>query len=267
MNIESTGLIFFSPTNTTKKIVEGIAQGLQSTTKQNYDLTPPNAINQTCHEFTHDLAIIGAPVYSGRLPSIMLSRFKQIKGNGRPAVLVVVYGNRAYEDALIELRNVAIENGFKPIAAGAFIGEHSYSTTDKPLAISRPDAEDMVMAHAFGQAVLNKLHVATNIPNELFQVPGNFPYKDVQLLADMSPSVNEALCSRCGECVRVCPTAAINEDNPISTSKELCIRCCACVKACPSNARIFDNPRIKQAIEWLYATCMDRKEPEIYGLK
>ena len=177
MNIESTGLIYFSPTQTTKKVIEGIAQGLQATTEQYFDLTLPDAIAQTCQEFTQDLAIIGAPVYAGRLPSVMLSRFKQIKGNGRPAVIVVVYGNRAYEDALIELRNIALEVGFKPIAAGAFIGEHSYSTSDLPIAAGRPDAEDMVKAHAFGKAIREKFMTGISRPSELLQVPGNFPTK------------------------------------------------------------------------------------------
>jgi len=241
MNIESTSLIFFSPTNTTRKIVEGIAQGLQPTSKQYFDLTPPGATGQMRQEFNQDVAIIGAPVYAGRLPSVMLSRFKQIKGNGRPAVLIVVYGNRAYEDALIELRNVAIEAGFKPIAAGAFVGEHSYSTSNKPIAIDQPDTEDMVKAHAFGQAILKKIQTASNIPNEPLYVPGNFPYKEVQMRASIAPSVNEALCSRCGECALVCPTGAIDRENPVSTSKELCIRCCACVKTCPNGAKAFGS--------------------------
>ena len=90
MNIESTGLIYFSPTQTTKKVIEGIAQGLQAASSQYFDLTFPDANAQARQEFTQDLAIIGAPVYSGRLPSVMLSRFKRIKGNGRPAVIVVV---------------------------------------------------------------------------------------------------------------------------------------------------------------------------------
>ena len=264
MNIESTGLIFFSPTNTTKKIVEGIAQGLQGTSKQYFDLTPPGASVQTNQEFTQDLAIIGAPVYAGRLPTVMLSRFNHLKGNGRPAVLVVVYGNRAYEDALIELRNVAIDAGFKPIAAGAFIGEHSYSTEDKPIAIDRPDDGDMAKAHAFGRAIFKKIQTAQTMPDGPLQVPGNFPYKEVQMRASIVPSVNESLCSRCGECVPVCPTGAIDREDPLSTSKELCIRCCACVKACPNNAKAFDDAGITQFTEWLYTNCGDRKEPEIY---
>lgn len=264
MNIDSISLIFFSPTNTTKKIVEGIAQGLQTTSKQYFDLTPPNATSQPIQEFAQDMAIIGAPVYAGRLPAVMLSRFRQIQGNGRPAVLVVVYGNRAYEDALIELRNAAIEIGFKPIAAGAFIGEHSYSTDDKPIAIARPDTEDMAKAHAFGEAVLKKMQTAQTMLDELLQVPGNFPYKEVQMRAGVVPLVDESLCSRCGECVLVCPTGAIDRENPVSTSKELCIRCCACVKACPNGAKAFDDAGMQQITEWLYANCGERKEPEMY---
>lgn len=264
MDIESTGLIYFSPTQTTKKVIEGIAQGLQATTEQYLDLTLQKAISQTNQEVTQDVAIIGSPVYAGRLPSVMLARFKQIRGNGRPAVIVVVYGNRAYEDALIELRDIAIEVGFRPIAAGAFIGEHSYSTSDLPIAKGRPDADEMLTARNFGKAIRNKIMTEISNPIELLQVPGNFPYKEIQMLSGIAPSVNEALCSRCGKCVLVCPTAAIEKENPINTAKDLCVRCCACIKACPSNAKLLEDQRIKQAAEWLYANFSARKEPEVY---
>jgi ferredoxin len=264
MEIESTGLVYFSPTQTTKKVIDGISQGLQATTEQYFDLTVSEAISNTYHEVTQDVAIIGSPVYAGRLPSIMLARFKQIKGNGRPAIIVVVYGNRAYEDALIELRDVAIEAGFRPIAAGAFIGEHSYSTSDLPIGEGRPDANDMLTAQNFGKEIRKKIMAEPKRPNELLQVPGNFPYKEVQMLSGIAPSVNEALCSRCGKCVPVCTTAAIDKENPMNTAKDLCIRCCACVKACPSNAKLLDEPGIKQVAKWLYANFSIRKEPEIY---
>ena len=264
MNITSTGLIFFSPTHTTKKVVEGIAQGLHASTAQYYDLTLPGAVAQTHQEVTQDLAIIGSPVYAGRLPAVMLSRFRQIKGNGRPAAIVVVYGNRAYEDALIELRDVALEIGFRPIAAGSFIGRHSYSTPDTPIAEGRPDADDMLTAHNFGKAIRETLMPGFGSQNGLLQVPGHIPYKEIRMLSDIAPSVSQALCSRCRKCVLVCPTAAIDKEHPTDTARELCIRCCACVLACPSHARVLDDPRIKQAAEWLHANCSDREEPEIY---
>ncbi|HNX90939.1 MAG TPA: 4Fe-4S binding protein [Candidatus Omnitrophota bacterium] len=263
MNVDSVGLVYFSPTQTTIKVLNAIAQGSRIPVLERFDLTPSNAITRQYHELTNDLAIIGAPVYAGRLPSVMVSRFQRIKGNGRPAIIVVVYGNRAYEDALIELRDVSLEAGFRPIAAGAFIGEHSYSTSDLPIAVDRPDTEDVIKARAFGEAVRQKMMDSNSVLKGL-QVPGNMPYKEVQTFSGIVPSVSEGDCTKCGICVRICPTGAIDEKNPANVSQDLCIRCCACIKKCPKNARRFDNPKIKQVTQWLYQNFSARKEPEIY---
>lgn len=66
--------------------------------------------------------------------------------NNCTAIIVVVYGNWDYVDALIELRDIAVKMGFKPIAAAAFIGEHSFSTEDSPIAYGRPDISDLNIA-------------------------------------------------------------------------------------------------------------------------
>lgn len=264
MNIESTELIYFSPTQTTRRILEGIAQGLHAATEQHRDLTYPIICARNCEETNLGLAIIGAPVYAGRLPPVMVSRFQQIKGNGVPAVIVVVYGNREYEDALIELRDLALEAGFRPIAAGAFIGEHSYSTADLPIAAGRPDADDMAMARDFGKAIRAKLMTTMGESGECLHVPGNSPYKEVQPLPGIAPSTNEALCTKCGACVSVCPTVAMDTENPGCADKERCIRCCACIKVCPVKAKSLDDPRITRIAAWLHANCGHRKEPEIF---
>src|SRR6266568_6944252 len=180
MDIDSAKLIYFSPTQTTRKVIEGISQGLQVVNVEHLDLTPPDAEIQKPQGWHDDLAVIGAPVYSGRLPAVAVSRFRKLEGNGAPAVIVVVYGNRAYEDALLELRDVALEAGFKPIAAGAFVGEHSYSTNDTPIAAGRPDMEDLGKAKAFGKMIREKMH---NIPAldqaGSFYLPGNVPFKEL----------------------------------------------------------------------------------------
>lgn len=265
MAFNSAKLIFFSPTQTTRKIIEGISQGLQVGNVENVDLTPPAAELQEPQEFCDDLAIIGSPVYAGRLPAATLSRFRRLKGNGAPAVIVVVYGNRAYEDALLELRDLVLEAGFKPIAAGAFVGEHSYSTDAAPIAAGRPDAEDMEAAKSFGEMIRKKMaiiHACEQV--EPLQVPGNFPYKEVRMLSDVAPAINESLCTICGKCRSACPTAAIHNGNPTITDKGLCIRCCACVKVCPVGAITMEDPRIKQVAEQLCMNCSDRKKPETY---
>ncbi len=157
MTINSAKLIYFLPTQTTRKVIESIAQGVQIATVEHIDLTPPDARMQKLAEMRDQLAIIGSPVYSGRLPTDFISRLRLIKGNDAPAIIVVVYGNRAYEDALLELRDVALEAGFKPVAAGAFVGEHSYSDNATPIAVGRPDVEDLRKAKVFGKTIHEKL--------------------------------------------------------------------------------------------------------------
>lgn len=265
MEINSAKLIYFSPTQTTRKVMEGIAQGVQIATVEHVDVTLPEARMQKPVKGRGALAIIGSPVYGGRLPTVAISRFRNLKGNGAPAIIVVVYGNRAYEDALLELWDVALEAGFKPIAAGAFIGEHSFSTNDTPIAAGRPDLEDLGKATAFGKMIREKMQNSPVLDQTgSFYLPGNFPFKELRMLSDVSPAIQESLCTKCKSCSPICPTAAINADNPAITDKSLCIRCCACVKSCPVGAKTMDDPRIKQGAAQLSVNCSHRKEPETY---
>ncbi len=265
MALNSAQLIYFSPTRTTKRILEAISQGLRAVETDHVDLTPPETETHGPQDSWSDLAVIGAPVYAGRLPAAMLPRFRRLQGNGAPAVIVVVYGNRAYEDALLELRDLALEGGFRPIAAGAFVGEHSFSTDATPIAVGRPDAEDVAKARSFGEMVRAKMAAIRNGERiGPLRVPGNFPYKELQMLSDIAPALHGAVCTGCRNCLPFCPTSALRADNPAITDKGLCIKCCACVKACPSGARTMDDARIREIAERLSANCRARKEPETY---
>lgn len=265
MAINSARLIYFSPTGTTIKVMEGIAQGIGVVDVEHLDLTPPDAAVQRQAETGDGLAIIGAPVYAGRLPAEAVARLQRLKANGTPAVIVVVYGNRAYEDALMELRDLALEAGFKPLAAGAFIGEHSYSTAATPIAVGRPDTEDLREARKFGSMIgekMGRLEAFGDIP--LLQVPGNFPYRESGLFSSISPVTQEAACVKCKRCFPFCPTGAITAHGTVVTDPSICIRCCACVKSCSAGARVMDDPIIRQVAEQLSLNCRKRKEPEMY---
>lgn len=265
MDIHSAKLIYFSPTKTTKKIVEGIARGLHAFTVMHVDLTKSEEELHNIGEVHDELAIIASPVYGGRLPVDVISRLQRLKGKNAPVVVIVVYGNRAYEDALLELRDLALTAGFKPIAAGAFIGEHSFSNEVTPLAAGRPDRDDLRKAEDFGRMIHKKLSNTMEF-NEIhpLHVPGNFPYKERKLSSNISPVTKDDLCNKCEECVTVCPTAAITFNDTATTDRNACIRCCACIKICPTGARSMDDPRITQFSQWLKANCSERKEPEIY---
>lgn len=261
MKIKNVDLIYFSPTQTTKKVLEGIAEGIATKEVTHVDLTLPAATQQPIG----DLAIIGAPVYGGRIPVDAKKRLRQLNAGNIPAAVVVLYGNREFEDALLELKNIASDLGFIPIAGGAFIGEHSYATKDRPIAMGRPDTEDLKKAKDFGEKIREQIKGVDSVDKmPVLEVPGNFPYKERRKVPDMSPVTQENLCTICGTCASVCPTSAITVDETVTTRAEDCIRCCACVKSCPTGARVWDHPRIKEITEWLYTNYSKRKEPEIF---
>ena len=265
MNIEKVISVYFSPTGTTKKILEGIIHGFHADRVEHIDLTLPAAKTVDFAIKQNDLTIIGAPVYAGRIPGIAAQRLKKLKANKTPAVIVVVYGNRAYEDALLELSDLVKEAGFIPVAAGAFIGEHSYSTTATPIAIGRPDEEDLIEARDFGARIKKKLEGIQSLDEiATLPLPGNFPYRDVVAWPAMSPVILDNLCNLCGVCAAVCPTSAITVDTAVVTDKNLCIHCCACVKSCPIQARVMEEPLIKDIAKWLSSTFVERKMPDIF---
>lgn len=265
MKLESVALVYFSPTGTTKKVLKGIAGAIGAHDVKEIDLTMPDAASRKFDSKKDGLVILGAPVYGGRIPAVAEERFGKLKGNGVPAVVVVVYGNREYEDALIELRNIALKQGFKPVAGGAFIGEHSFSSNDSPLAAGRPDAQDIAIAQDMGRKIAEKMKGIAGLDDiRELNVPGNSPLKERHEMQRVPPATDESVCIKCMACVGACPTASIVIDKEVVTSAASCILCCACVKVCPSGARSIDSPMIQRIRGWLSEACKNRKEPELF---
>lgn len=265
MEINSLALVYFSPTKTTKKVLEAISRGIDSINPELIDLTPPEMVNGHKRYIDVDLAVIGVPVYGGRVPPDAMERLGLIKAEGTPAAVVVVYGNRAYDDALLELKNFADEIGFIPIAAGAFIGEHSFSTSKRPIAPERPDEQDIERALEFGGMIRKKLSEIHDTGDSIYlNVPGNFPYKEAHKRKRETPVSKTHLCEMCGICASVCPKGAIEIRESVITDPALCIYCCACVKNCPNEARLMEDEKMSRITEWLYENHSARKEPEVF---
>lgn len=264
MKSENISLIYFSPTSTTRIILEEIAKGLGNKVSSVVDITRPEMRNQKAPGFKNDVVLIGAPVYAGRVAKDAADYFKTINGSGSLAILVVLYGNREFEDALLELKNIAVDRGFLPVAAGAFIGEHSFSNDEVAIARNRPDEDDLEKAFLFGKKLADGLSTIDN-PKDIIpvQVPGNFPYREGMGGSAAFIDVTEA-CDDCGICVTACPKNAIDESDNYSTIDENCIFCCACIKACPQQARILKDGPIKDKAKWLSENCAERKEPCTY---
>lgn len=255
--IKSVNLIYYSPTGTSRKIARAIGDGLKVSNLKEADITFGN---NTVTDFTNgSLTVFVCPVYGGRIPSIFFERLGSINGNGSMSTIVVVYGNRHYDDALLELKEEISKRGFKSVAAATFIGEHSFSRSDMPIAAGRPDHFDIGMAEHFGKEVMDKI-ASVPILEEL-SVPGNHPYKEIKPKQPITPICTDTCCS-CGECESSCPTHAISTDasGAITTDPNLCSLCCACVKICPNGSRVFDTPFTK----FLYDNFSKRKNPEFY---
>lgn len=259
MKFTKLHLVYFSPTHTSRRIAEYVAEGLEGEECIKTDLTYESPGNLEIAEDT--IVVMAVPVYGGRVAETALERLEKIRGKQGPVVLITVYGNRDYEDALLELRDYAVKAGFVPVAGAAFIGEHSYSREAMPIAAGRPDREDVEKAFAFGQAVGAKLAELQDLRIlPLLGVKGNTPYKVKGPKTPATPVTQDELCTQCGLCIELCPTQAIELTDKVVSDPQLCIKCCACVKECPSQARVFDTPYT----EMLFKHFSSRREPEVF---
>lgn len=259
MIVNEAKLIYFSPTHTSKQVANAIVRGAGITNVSTLDITH-DGVGETVIPVS-TLAIIVVPVYGGHVAPLAMERLDSIRGINTPVVLVVVYGNRAYEHALVELDGFAMMHGFKAIAGATFIGEHSYSREKYPIAAGRPDADDLRVACDFGQKVLTKITAATALetlypvdvarirrPRQPFFPLFRFLRKVIALRRSRTPLPrtpwveNADLCSHCGICVKECPVRAITKGDELHTNADKCIKCSACVKSCPTKARVYDTP-------------------------
>ncbi|MDD9302427.1 MAG: 4Fe-4S binding protein [Desulfobacter sp.] len=255
-------LIYFSPTQTTRTVLEEIAKGMGKKVAKVVDITLPATRFQLAPKFENEIVLMGAPVYSGRIPKDAADYFKTLQADHTPVVPVVVYGNREFDDALLELTDIAQDCGFDPMAASAFVGEHSFSSTEFPTALNRPDAQDLEQAFAFGKKIAE--HLETGKAPGALKVPGNHPYKQGMgkgafAFIDVSDD-----CDDCGVCVTACPKEAVDETKGYATIDDRCIFCCACIKACPQNARSLKEGPMKDKAKWLNENCSTRKDPQIF---
>lgn len=259
MNFKQITGIYFSPTESTKKVVELIA-GQVHGNKASLDLT--DAVpKRPDYSFTENEAVIvGVPVYGGRVPKTAVERFRKLHGRQTPAVLVVTYGNRAYEDALAELRDVLAEQGFKLAAAAAVVTEHNIIHN---IAAGRPDKKDQEALKQFGQKVDGRFKTMTSTYQlKKVTVKGNVPYRAYHTIPFKIKVTGT--CSRCGLCIRKCPVQAISRTDPKVTDQERCLSCMRCIKVCPAKGRKISPLMLFIAEKKLKKVCGERKEPEFF---
>ena len=267
--------VYFSATGTTEKIVLHIARTLARELTPEcpaelrfLDFTLPAARQAEAVFTPDDIVVFGTPVYAGRVPNVLLPYLTGIKGGGAAAIPVVLFGNRDYDDALIELRNLLEQDGFHTTAAGAFVGEHSFSRT---LAAGRPDEVDMERAAYFARQAAEKLKALPDVQTPV-HVKGCEPLRGYYQPRDRAgapvdirkvlPKVGGA-CNDCGLCAEVCPMGSIRRED-VRSYAGICIKCGACIKKCPRHARYYDDPAYLYHQHELEEGLVRRAEPELF---
>ena len=246
--------IVFSPTGGTQKVVDILSEGLGGMVEK-LDLTNKD-LKETALS-PEDIAVIAVPSYGGRVPALAAQRLGNIQGNQAKCLLVCVYGNRAYEDTLIELKDLAEQFGFQPVAAIAAIAEHSIL---HQYAAGRPNQKDREQLLEFAGKVIEKLQQKP-VPG-ISAIPGNHPYKKAGG-GGMVPKADKN-CTQCGLCADNCPAQAINRETLEVTDAKECISCMRCVVNCPQSARKVNSLMLSAASVALKKACSEYKENELF---
>lgn len=247
--------LVFSPTGGTQKVAAALTGALDGEVTR-VDLTDSKQNFRTILLTQEDVAFISVPSYGGRVPAVAVERLTMLSGQGARAVLVCVYGNRAYEDTLVELEDAAKRAGFRVIAAVAAVAEHSIA---RQFATGRPDAQDVKQLSDFARQIQAKLSAGDSTEPS---IPGNRPYKKAGGTG-IVPTPTKA-CTRCGICAAKCPVQAIDKENPKKVDKKACISCMRCISVCPHSARKVNPVMLSAASLMLKKVCSERKDCELF---
>ena len=264
MNIKRVSAVYFSPTGTTEKTVLAIAEGTGLPFKR-VDLTLPESRRVFSGRFDQeDLVVAGLPVYAGRLPMYLDDFFAGLNGNATPALAVVLYGNREYNDALIELKMKLEARGFQVRSAAAFIGEH---TVSPKIATGRPDAKDLAIAAMFGKKSVESIF--ENVSGKL-EVKGSYPFTWSGFDPKVPPEhpiprlVTNDNCIQCMLCAQDCPWEAIDPDDSQKRDYSKCMFCYRCLKNCPSQAIEATGDQFLAFLPKFESMLSRRCEPELF---
>ncbi len=272
MMIKKIWAASFSPTGGTEHIVSLLAEEMGKCLKlpvHKISFTLPDERKKSCTFTEEDLLILGTPVYAGRIPNKILPDVdRSFEGNGTLAVAVSVFGNRNYDDGLMELALLLENHGFCVAAAAAAAARHAFSDD---IGAGRPDKQDEKELRVFARRAAEKIKEFSGVEKivsgnkaaggvSALQITGHNPVGPyyTPLRADGQPAkflkakpvTDENLCNRCGTCASVCPMGSIRSDD-CSVVEGVCIKCQACIRSCPAQAKHFEDEDFLSHVEML----------------
>ncbi|MDE7430310.1 MAG: 4Fe-4S binding protein [Lachnospiraceae bacterium] len=249
--------IVFSPTGGTGKVADIITEEWEGAVTR-IDLTDAETDFSKIIIGQEDIVLVAVPSYGGRVPELAAKRLMEIRGNQAKCIIVCVYGNRAYEDTLIELQDIVEKCGFQTVAAISAVAEHSII---HQYAAGRPDDKDAEELRGFAKTIYGRFK-GTKIPETVREVPGNRPYKKAGG-AGLVPKATKD-CVGCGLCAEGCPAQAISREKLKTADVKKCISCMRCTVRCPKSARKVNGAMVSVAALAIKKACSERKKNELF---
>ena len=249
--------ITLSPTGGTQKVADIITDEWKENITR-VDLSDAEADYSKITIDSEDIALIAVPSYGGRVPELAAKRLAMVHGNQAQCIIVCVYGNRAYEDTLVELQDIVENCGFRTVAGISAVAEHSIM---HQYAAGRPDKKDAEELREFAKTIYGRL-MDTKTPEAVLKIPGNRPYKKAGG-AGMVPKATKE-CVNCGLCAKNCPAQAISRENMKTADSTKCISCMRCVVRCPKSARKVNSTMVSVAALAMKKACSERKVNELF---
>lgn len=252
--------IFFSPTGRSKKVIDAISKHWDKEIKEiDLCLNPEQSEKLKGLTFKkEDICFVIMPSYAGYVPVTAAKRFKNLKSCGSKTIIIASYGNRHYDDTLLQMQDLAKEQGFHVIAAVTAVTEHSVA---RNIAKNRPDNNDLKTLQEYSQKIKNKIKTVSD--DFELSLPGKRPFKEITKFP-FEPKVEKEKCNKCGLCIKSCPVAAIDKENPLKTDYEKCISCLKCIEICPENARYLDKELVANVSAKLQKANPKQRKYEIF---
>jgi ferredoxin len=254
LSVEKAALLYLSPHGATRKAIQTVAEGIKSAglhcdffDASRY-IKKGNDSELYVQLSYYKMLVIGTPVYFNHLPDIFRELLEKIPSlaQEQTAAFIAVYGGISSGMVLHELAAIFGKKKYRLLGGMKVAAENClmFQSAD-PINSGRPGKEDVPALQSFGKSLVERL---TSRDRKGF-TPNDFMDKSLAMRINDSLSgvtINRKLvqppiswdkgrCSRCGDCVEVCPTANIFITDDLGF-RERCINCYACVRICPEKS-------------------------------